>query len=312
MPTEDGAAGATGSPGAGDASGATVAELLALTPAPLSASELASAPGVLGNIGRERAADYAASALAGDERALARGLAAVAQRPTFGDELERARDEAEAAQMATRLAIIAEVKRASPSQGAIAEVDPVSAARAYQAGGAAALSVLTEPRHFGGALEHLQLVADAVNLPLLRKEFTVHPDQVVEAAAHGASAVLLIVALLQERTREYLEYARGFGLDVLVEVHDEAELGIALNAGATLLGVNNRDLTTLKIDLANAPRLIARARAEGFAGLAVAESGYRSAAELRELNGLADAVLVGTSLVGSGDLNAALTALRGA
>lgn len=290
----------------------TVADLRALTPNPLSSAELAGAPGVLGNIGRERAADYAASALAQNERALAEAFAAAAQRPAFSAALERARDEAEAAQIATRLAVIAEVKRASPSQGAIAEGDPVQAGRAYEAGGAAALSVLTEPRHFGGALEHLQQVANAVSLPLLRKEFTVHPDQIVEAAARGASAVLLIVALLQERTQAYLEYAAAFGLDVLVEVHDEAELAIALNAGATLLGVNNRDLTTLKIDLANAPTLIAQARAAGFKGLAVAESGYRSATELRELNGLADAALVGTSLVGSGDLTGALRSLRGA
>lgn len=286
-------------------------ELLALVPAPLSSAQLAEAPGVLGKIGRERAADYAESALAQYKTALAQGRAASAQRKSFATALVTARDEARAADLATQLAVIAEVKRASPSQGAIAEIDPVQAAEAYAAGGAAALSVLTEPRHFGGSPEHLAAVAGAVNLPLLRKEFTVHPAQIVEAASHGASAVLLIVALLKEQTAAYQSFARALGLDVLVEVHDDAELDIALQGGADVLGVNNRDLTTLNIDLRTAPRLIQRARNEGFEGVAVAESGYRQADELRELNGLADAVLVGTSLVGSGDLATALRSLRG-
>ena len=209
------------------------------------------------------------------------------------------------------LGVIAEVKRASPSQGAIAELDPVAAARAYVAGGATALSVLTEPRHFGGRLEHLSDIAGAVTLPLLRKDFTVHPRQILEAARAGASAVLLIVAVLGRQTAGYLRYARALGLGALVEVHDEAELEVALAAGATLIGVNNRDLTTLTIDLATAPRLGSRARDEGFDGLLVAESGYRSLAQLRSVEGVADAVLVGTSLAGSGDLTAALEHLRG-
>ena len=281
-------------------------------PAPISAAELAAAPGVLGQIARERAADYADAAAAHDASALAALRAAVAARPGFAESLRTARDQAVAAGLTNQLAVIAEVKRSSPSQGAIAAIEPVDAARAYQAGGAAALSVLTEPRHFGGNLEHLNLVSGAVSLPLLRKEFTVHPQQVVEAAAHGASAVLLIVALLQQHTAAYLRFARSLGLDALVEVHDDAELEIALAAGATLLGVNNRDLSTLQIDLGTAPRLVSKARESGFTGLAVAESGYRSAAELNLLNGIADAVLVGTSLVGSGDLATAVRRLRGA
>ncbi len=299
-----------GEPGTGEL--LPVERLLELTPQPLTAAELAHVPGVLGNIGRERAADYATSTLAQDPAAVTEARRAAAQRPSFQEGLERATAQARSAQLRMQLAVIAEVKRASPSQGPIAEVEPVQAAGAYQAGGAAALSVLTEPRHFGGQLEHLQEVAQAVQLPLLRKEFTVHPAQVVEAAARGASAVLLIVALLGERTAQYLRYAETLGLGALVEVHDDAELDTALAAGATLLGVNNRDLRSLEIDLDTAPRLIQRARSAGFGGVAVAESGYRMAAELTDLHGLADAVLVGTSLVGSGDLTRALRQLRGA
>lgn len=207
------------------------------------------------------------------------------------------------------LSLIAEVKRSSPSQGAIADLDPVAAARAYERGGASALSVLTEPRHFGGSLTHLARVSGAVSLPLLRKDFTVHPRQLFEAAEAGASAVLLIVAVLGEHTQSYLELACALALDALVEVHDEAELNLALAAGARIIGVNNRDLRTLSIDLENAPKLIHKARSDGFTGLLIAESGYRHAAELKRIEGLADAVLVGSSLAGSGGLEAAVRRL---
>src|SRR5690606_24711035 len=189
------------------------------------------------------------------------------------------------------------------SQGAIADIDPVAAARAYAAGGAAALSVLTEPRHFGGRLAHLSdVAADQQNLPLLRKDFTVHPRQLTDALQAGASAVLLIVAVLKEATGAYLDYAHALGLDALVEVHDDSELAIAMAAGARIIGVNNRDLTTLETDIETAPRLCRRARADGFDGVLVAESGYRSRDDLRTVEGVADAVLVGTSLAGSRDL----------
>jgi len=175
------------------------------------------------------------------------------------------------------------------------------------------LSVLTETRHFGGDLEHLRAIAASrPALPLLRKDFTVHPAQVDEALAAGASAVLLIVAVLGDATAAYLSYATALGLDALVEVHDDAELDVAMAAGAQVLGVNNRDLTSLKIDLATAPRLLQRARREGFSGVLVAESGYRTRDDLRAVEEWADAVLVGTSLAGSGDLAGALKALRGA
>jgi len=275
----------------------------AAPPNPLGVAQLAAIDGVLGTISRERAADYAHAPLAGSAKR--------PSRPGFGAALVAAKAAAASTGLSA-IAVIAEIKRSSPSQGAIAQLDPAAAARDYAAGGAAALSVLTEPRHFGGDLEHLGAVAAAVQLPLLRKEFVIHPAQLREAADHGASAALLMVSVLGEETAAYLRYATALGLEALVEVHDDAELDVALAAGAQVLGVNNRDLKTLQIDLATAPRLIAKARAAGFTGVAVAESGYRTHAEVASVAGVADAVLVGTSLAGSGDLAGALLALRGA
>ncbi len=146
---------------------------------------------------------------------------------------------------------------------------------------------------------------------MLRKDFTVHPAQIVEAASVGASAVLLIVATLGERLADYLAFTHGLGLQALVEVHTERELDLALAAGAHIIGVNNRDLTTLDIDLGVSPRLLRRARAAGHQGPLVAESGYKTRQDLLSVEGLADAVLVGTSLAGSGDLSGALRALTG-
>ena len=268
---------------------------MAFTPTealPLTEKDLGEVPGVLGTIARERSADYAdlgtpAEALVWEER------------PDFAAALEK-----------PGLSIIAEVKRSSPSQGAIAALEPVAAAQAYARGGAQALSILTEPRHFGGDLAHLAAVSRAVNLPTLRKDFTVHPLQIFEAFEAGASAVLLIVAVLGSNTGAYLEVARSLGLDALVEVHDEGELAVALESGADIIGVNNRDLRTLEIDLHNAPKLIQQAREAGFDGLLVAESGYRNPAELAALAGLADAVLIGSSLAGSGDLEGAMRQIR--
>lgn len=245
--------------------------------------QLERVPGVLGRIVMERAQDYAAA-----DPALG------AARPT----LRRF----ETALRGKSLALIAEVKRASPSQGAIAPLDPAQAARAYEQGGAAAISCLTEPRHFDGNAEALQAVVNAVQLPVLRKDFVVHPAMLREAADWGASAALLMVSVLHQATAEYLQVAHHLGLDALVEVHDERELEIALDAGSRVIGVNNRDLTTLHIDLNVSPRLIRLARERGFEGVLVAESGYKSAADIASVRSLADAVLVGSSLAGSGDL----------
>ena len=253
--------------------------------------KLESVPGVLGRIVTERAADYRdADSDVGPARPAARRF--------------------EAALRAPGLALIAEVKRASPSQGAIAPLDPAQAARAYEAGGAAAISCLTEPRYFDGTAQALHDVVAAVSVPVLRKDFVVHPAMLREAAGWGASAALLMVSVLGGATGAYLEITHH--LDALVEVHDETELDIALAAGARIIGVNNRDLTTLHIDLAVSPRLIARARAAGFTGVLVAESGYRTPADLEAVRNMADAVLVGTSLAGSGDLTRAARDLMAA
>jgi len=209
------------------------------------------------------------------------------------------------------LSLIAEVKKQSPSEGLIREVDPVEAALAYQRGGARAVSVLTEPHRFGGSLLDLKRVREAVDLPLLRKDFVVDPFMLEEARAFGASAALLIVALLGDLTGAYLERARSLGLDALVEVHTERELEIALEAGTEILGINNRDLATLHINLETAPRLGRLARKRGFGGVLVAESGYSRKGELKALEGLFDAVLIGTSLMRAPDLEAALRELVG-
>jgi indole-3-glycerol phosphate synthase len=262
-------------------------------PAPLSLAQLEAVPGVLGTIARERYHDYCELELPEPTEIFSPASFA-------------------AAVTGNGLSLITEVKRSSPSQGKIADLNPLEAARAYQAGGANALSILTEPRHFGGELAHLRQVAQQVALPCLRKDFTVHPLQLIEAKAAGASAVLLIVAVMQEATADYLKLAKELGLDALVEVHDEQELDTALTSGATIIGVNNRDLRTLEIDLSTAPRLIRQAREQGFKGVLVAESGYRTADELRPLAGLADAVLIGTSIAGSGDLETAVRTLKAA
>ncbi|MCS7068556.1 MAG: indole-3-glycerol phosphate synthase TrpC [Meiothermus sp.] len=246
--------------------------------------DLSRVPGVLGEISRRRLAEV-------------RGLEGrdwtgpAAGGPSFREALAL-----------PGLSLIAEVKRKSPSQGEIAlELEAAEVARGYQAGGARAISVLTEPHYFAGSDDDLRAVRQAVNLPILRKDFTVHPIQVMESRALGASAVLLIVAVLGDLTQAYLKLAQEQGLEALVEVHDEAELETALNAGASIVGVNNRNLADLSIDRSTAPRLGRRAREAGFRGLLVAESGYSSPAQLHELEGLFDAVLVGTSLARSHD-----------
>jgi indole-3-glycerol phosphate synthase len=203
------------------------------------------------------------------------------------------------------LSLIAEVKRKSPSQGEIAlALDPAEVARQYALGGAAAISVLTEPHYFMGSDQDLLEVKKAVQLPVLRKDFMVHPVQLAQSQALGASAVLLIVAVLGLHTKAFLQEAQQLGLDALIEVHDELELAIALEAlmqvGSGIIGINNRNLVDLSIDLSMAPKLAVQARHMGYNGLLVAESGYDSPNQLQELQGLCDAVLIGTSLARSG------------
>lgn len=210
------------------------------------------------------------------------------------------------------LEVIAEVKRASPSKGRIANIpDPVTLASAYAHGGAAAISVLTEPRHFLGAPEDLRAVAQATGVPALRKDFLIDPYMVWEARLWGASACLLIVALLPDvaTLAPLLEEARRAGLDVLVETHDAEELAVAIDAGADIIGVNHRNLHTFEMDMQLFERLRPRIPSST---IAVAESGiFDRATAQRMRDAGADAILVGEHLARSTDPAAAVRDLRG-
>ncbi len=183
---------------------------------------------------------------------------------------------------AGRVNVIAECKRRSPSKGVLAAAyDPVAIAKQYEQGGAAAISVLTEPTFFDGALEHLIAVRGAVKIPLLRKDFIVDEYQIYEARAAGADAILLIVAgLSQDDLIRLQDKARELGLATLVEVHDEEELSRAIDSGARVIGVNNRNLRTLKVDVAASDRLAA-ALPRDIIG--VSESGLQTRADLERL-----------------------------
>lgn len=208
-----------------------------------------------------------------------------------------------------RVNVIAECKRRSPSRGVLlADYDPVPIARAYAAAGAAAISVLTEPTFFDGALDHLVRVRANVETPLLRKDFIVCEYQLLEARAAGADAVLLIVAALEpSELRTLSKQAELLGLDTLVEVHDAAELSVALDAGAPVIGVNNRNLRTLAVDVQASERLIAQMPPDV---IAVSESGLKTAAELRHLSQLGyRAFLIGERFMTDPDPRAALSQL---
>jgi indole-3-glycerol phosphate synthase len=205
--------------------------------------------------------------------------------------------------------VIAECKRRSPSRGILRrEYDPAFIARAYEASGAAAVSVLTEPTFFDGSLDHLVAVRRATRLPILRKDFIVTSFQIAEAAAAGASAVLLIVAALEAHTlRSLAGEAHAAGLAALVEVHDRRELDTALEAGATIVGVNCRNLRTLAVDRTTFDALAPHLPEEI---IAVAESGIESAGDLRRLASLRyDAFLIGERLVTQPDPGGALASL---
>jgi indole-3-glycerol phosphate synthase len=210
-----------------------------------------------------------------------------------------------------KLSLIAEVKRASPRGELNAGLSALEAAQQYAAGGAAAISVLTEPHKFLGSFEDLQSVSSQVPLPTLCKDFVLHPAQLEQAAQAGASAALLLVSVLGSLTKTYIQACHSVGLDALVEVHTEEELDIALESGARILGVNNRDLVSLDINLGTAPRIGLLAREYDFEGVLIALSGYSNRAELISLEGVFDAVLVGSSLVSSGDIASSVRALLG-
>ena len=192
--------------------------------------------------------------------------------------------------------IIAEVKRRSPSRGDInAQLDPASRSREYESGGAAAISVLTEPKHFGGSEEDLARVRGAVDLPILRKDFIIDETQIIEARAWGASAVLLIARAVPRSALVALaKAAREWGIEPLIEVRTEDELKAALGAGARVVGVNSRDLETLEVDARAIGHLVPRVPATV---VAVAESGVRTVDDVeRAAEAGADAVLIGSSL----------------
>jgi indole-3-glycerol phosphate synthase len=209
-------------------------------------------------------------------------------------------------------AIIAEIKKASPSRGVLCEdFNPGAQARAYFAGGAAALSVLTDRDYFQGSLGHLKTARATVPLPVLRKDFTIDEIDVVEAAAAGADAVLLIAAVLTAKQIEQFRLAaERYGMAALVEVHDEADLDKALEAGASLIGVNNRDLRTFEVSLETSERLAPRIPQEA---VRVAESGIGGPADVERLMAAGyQAFLVGEHLMRSGDPKQAVEELRGA
>ena len=217
-----------------------------------------------------------------------------------------------AALVAEPPAILAEVKKASPSKGVFTgSFDPVAIARSYAEGGAAALSVLTDREFFQGGLEDLEAARAAVSIPALRKDFTIDEAHVVEAAAHGADAILLIAAILEEaEMRRLRELAGAYRMAALVEVHNAEELRAALGSGAGIVGVNNRNLHTFEVALETSLELAERMPA---GVVRVSESGIHSRADVARLRAAGyHAFLVGEHLMKSGDATAALRELRSA
>lgn len=246
------------------------------------------------------AATRARVADAREREPLAAVEARAARRSPRGDAFARALSRHDACN------VIAECKRRSPSRGVLrAAYDPVEIARGYEAAGAAAVSVLTEPTFFDGTLAHLEAVRSAVDLPLLRKDFVIDPYQLVEAVAGGADAVLLIVAALDDGDLgALLREAQRLELAALVEIHTETELDRALEAGARIIGVNNRNLKSLTVDVDLSERLAHRLTGSV---IAVTESGLRSAADLARFSALGyRAFLIGERLMTTPDPGAAL------
>jgi len=209
------------------------------------------------------------------------------------------------------IGLIAEVKKASPSMGVICkDFDPVRIAKEYEAAGASCLSVLTDEKFFQGSLDYLRQIRVAVKLPLLRKDFLIDERQILEAIEWGADAILLIVAILtDEQLQKFHSLATEAGLAVLVEVHDEEELERALKISPALIGVNNRNLKTFKVDLATTEKL---AKKIGAGKILVTESGIHSRADVERLKKCgAKAILVGESLVKQGDIGAKVRELIG-
>ena len=269
------------------------------------ADDVNAPPDVLMRICADTLADLAPRKAQYPEAMLRAEIAAPREAPRgFGRALKQAAAEG-------RYALIAEIKKASPSGGLIRpDFDPPALALAYLAGGATCLSVLTDERYFQGRPEYLKTARAAVPLPVLRKDFMLDPWQVYEARAMGADCILLIMAALSDaQARELEALARGLDLDVLVEVHDERELERALGLETSLIGINNRNLKTLKTDLATTETLAALVPPDRFL---VAESGIRTTGDLHRLAAVgAHAFLVGESLMRQADVTAATKALLG-
>jgi len=215
------------------------------------------------------------------------------------------------------MALIAEVKKASPSAGVICQnFDPIRIAREYEAAGASCLSVLTDEKYFQGSLDYLRQIRAAVKLPLLRKDFIIDERQILEAIEWGADAILLIVAILTDgQLAKFHSLATEAGLAVLVEVHDESELNRALKISPALIGINNRDLTNFKVDLATTEKLAAKlfsSPVTRHSSLLVAESGIHNRADVERLKKCgATAILVGESLMRGGDIKSKIRELIG-
>ena len=208
------------------------------------------------------------------------------------------------------LAVIAEIKRRSPSRGSLnSELDPTLIAQSYEEGGASCLSVLTDADFFGGSVSDLQQARSSVNLPVLRKDFTISRHDICDARIMGADCVLLIAAALSKsELTEFFKFSIELGLDALVEVHDEPELTLAIDSGATLIGVNQRDLHTFQVDHQRAVRMAAMIPTNV---VRVAESGVKTRDDARSLRDAGyDAVLVGESLVTSNNISNSVRELR--
>jgi len=208
------------------------------------------------------------------------------------------------------MSLIAEVKKASPSKGVICEdFHPAQIGQAYQAAGASAISVLTDEKYFQGKLAYLEEVRAVTSIPLLRKDFIIHPAQIFEAVGRADAILLVVAALTTAEMTDLLALATSCGLDALVEVHDAGELQTALEVGAAIIGINNRDLRTFTIDLQTTFRLLPDIPKDR---IIVSESGIQTAAQVAELSAAGvDAILVGESLMRSGDIAGKVRELLG-
>ena len=225
------------------------------------------------------------------------------------DQAVNSRRDFKAALLSQHISVIAEIKKASPSKGVISQsFHPAATAQAYQRGGAVALSVLTDRQYFQGSLADLNEARAAVNLPVLRKDFTIDEYHVLEAAAHGADAILLIAAVLNvTQLRRFRELAEKYRMAAVVEVHDEDDLSLAIDSGASVIGVNNRNLKTFEVNLETALNLAARIPADT---IRIAESGIHSRADIQSLESAGyRGFLVGEHLMRSGNPERALQAL---